>query len=354
MKKSFNIIGLMSGTSLDGLDIAFVKFDEKNNNWIFKIVKAETVNYEPVLIQKFLSAHVMSALELKYLEKEFSEFCAKAVNNFTNDISEKFDLIASHGHTVFHQPEKGMTLQIGDGELIAKRCGINVISDFRSGDVALGGQGAPLVPIGDELLFYDYDACVNLGGFSNISFKNNNKKRVAFDICPVNIVLNHLCQKIGEKYDENGKIASENIVNKTLLAELNDLDYYFKKYPKSLGREWVEKEVFPILEKYLQTDSVENIISTFTIHIAFQISENIKNFSKVLFTGGGAYNGFLIKKIEEFSSVNIVVPENKIVDFKEALIFAFLGLLRWQNKINCLASVTGAERDSCCGKISFA
>ncbi|MDY0315616.1 MAG: anhydro-N-acetylmuramic acid kinase [Bacteroidales bacterium] len=354
MHKNFNIIGLMSGSSVDGLDIALVRFEKKNTKWKFEIQKAKTVKYNLALSQKLLSAHLLPAIELKYLEKEFAEFCVKAINEFKNNISIKVDFISSHGHTVFHQPEKGISWQIGDGELIAKSCGIIVVSDFRTGDIALGGQGAPLVPIGDELLFSEFDACVNLGGFSNISFKNKENKRLAFDICPVNIVLNYLCKKIDKEFDKNGEIASKNVLNQSFLAELNNLDYYSAKYPKSLGREWVEAEIFPILEKYLQTETVENLIASFTNHVAFQISKNIKYFSKVLFTGGGAYNSFLIKKVKEFSSVDIILPKNEIIDFKEALIFAFLGLLRMQGEINCLASVTGAERDSCCGKISFA
>ncbi len=354
MNRIFNVLGLMSGTSVDGLDIALVSFENLNDKWNFKILKALTKSFPMDLQKQLLSAHLMSGLELKYLENQFSEFCASSIISFKNNISERIDLIASHGHTVFHQPEKGISLQIGNAELIAKLCEITVVSDFRTGDLALGGQGAPLVPIGDDLLFSEFDACINLGGFSNISFKNESLKRVAYDICPMNIVLNSLANKLGLDFDNKGKIAAVANVNENLISELNNLEYYSLNYPKSLAREWVEVFVNPILNKYSKTESYENLIASFTNHAATQIANNLKGFSNVLFSGGGVYNDFLIQTVRNMTKSKIIIPPNEIIDFKEALVFAFLALLRWQNKINCLASVTGAKRDSCCGKVSLA
>lgn len=352
MNEQFNIIGLMSGTSVDGLDIALCSF-KFVENWKFEILKYESVNYHNELRNLLLDAHSFSGIELKYAEIKFTTFCANNINRFKTDLNCKINLISSHGHTIFHQPSKGITVQIGNGEALAKLCGIDVVSDFRSGDVALGGQGAPLVPIGDELLFGDYEACLNIGGFSNLSYKAPNCKRIAYDISPVNIVLNKLCSKIDKLFDDRGMIAANGNIDANLLYNLNNLSYYSLPAPKSLGREWVENNVDPVLQNY-NSLSVNDIISTYTIHAAQQIALNLKGRKNVLVTGGGAHNDFLISKIREFSGTNVIVPNKNIVEFKEALVFAFLGLLRYKNEINCLASVTGAIRDSCCGKISHA
>lgn len=352
MNEQFNIIGLMSGTSVDGLDIALCSF-KFSSKWEFEILKCESVNYSDSLRNLLLDAHLLSGIELKYAENKFTKFCADCVNRFKTDLDIKINLISSHGHTVFHQPSKLMTLQIGDGEALAKLCGIDVVSDFRSGDVALGGQGAPLVPIGDELLFGNYDACLNLGGFSNLSYKMPDGKRIAYDISPLNIVLNKITSKIGKLFDDRGMIAAIGNPDAKLLHELNCLAYYSLLAPKSLGREWVEDFLNPILQNY-NSLNVNDLISTFTIHAAQQIAANLKGCENVLVTGGGAYNDFLISKIREFSNTNVIIPENNLIEFKEALVFAFLGLLRFRNENNCLASVTGASRDSCCGKISHA
>jgi anhydro-N-acetylmuramic acid kinase len=344
-------IGLMSGTSLDGLDIALCEFNFEEIHPSFRLIACESIEYPVEIREKLSVAHNESALQLRLIEIEFTNFCAEQVNKFVSNSQIKPHFIASHGHTIFHRPDKKMTLQIGDGETLAKLCGIPVVSDFRTGDVALGGQGAPLVPIGDELLFGNYDACLNLGGFSNVSFRDEKGKRIAYDISPVNIVLNKLAALAGKEYDDKGSMAAVGIVCDEMLKELNSLNYYSNSHPKSLGREWVEANVDAILYKFAELP-LNDRIATFTVHSAQQIAKNLDARKNVLVTGGGAYNEFLISKIREYCSTEVIIPDKNLIEFKEALVFAFLGALRIKGQNNCLASVTGAERDSCSGKIS--
>ncbi|MFH0864570.1 MAG: anhydro-N-acetylmuramic acid kinase [Bacteroidota bacterium] len=348
--KVYKVIGLMSGTSLDGVDIAYCEFSEHQSKWSYKIISAETYQYEDSWKKKLSDAMNSDALQFISLHKEYGSFLGKLVSNFISRNKISVDFIASHGHTIFHQPDKRLTFQIGDGSEIAAVCGLPVVYDFRSGDVALGGQGAPLVPIGDKLLFSDYDFCLNLGGFANISFDKNDK-RIAFDICPVNIILNRYANLLGKPFDEDGLIASKGHNNKVLFSELNNIEYYSLKPPKSLGREWVEKQVIPITEKF--DISIENKLRTLCEHMAWQIAcvLNSEKKGKVLVTGGGAFNKYLISGIPKFSSHEIIIPEKMTVEYKEALIFAFLGLLRMNNQVNCLASVTGAGRDHSSGAV---
>jgi anhydro-N-acetylmuramic acid kinase len=291
---------------------------------------------------------------LLFLHKEYGTYLGNQLNEFLKNQHIKPMLVASHGHTIFHQPDKKLTFQLGDGNCIAAACGITTISDFRSMDVALGGQGAPLVPIGDELLFGEYDLCLNLGGFANISFRTDHK-RIAFDICPVNFVLNLLAASLGEEYDAEGCIAAAGKIDQKLLNTLNSLEYYRTPHPKSLGREWVENHVFSALEG--SDLSIHDKMCTFVEHIALQCGNIINPASrtgmKLLVTGGGAHNDFLVKQIARHSNVHIVVPDKLTIDYKEALIFAFLGLLRLLGKVNCLSSVTGASRDSCGGVMHY-
>jgi len=343
-------IGLMSGTSLDGIDLVYVRFSADNYSE-FQIIFSETISYSKQWKELLQNAIFSSDKELQNLDKLYGNYLSDVLNTFISNYKiENIDFIASHGHTVLHQPKEGITLQIGNGEIIAKKTNQKVICDFRTQDVKLGGQGAPLVPIGDELLFSEYDFCLNLGGFSNISFKESNT-RVAFDICPVNIVLNYYANKIGLEYDESGKIASEGKVNQLLLEKLNSLDFYQQKHPKSLGLEWVQKIIFPLIES--QEKELSTILRTFVEHVAIQIGKIIKNNSSVLITGGGVFNTFLMKRIEFYANIKIEIPNNKLINFKEALIFAFLGLLRADNQINCLKSVTGASKNHSSGEIFY-
>lgn len=342
-------IGLMSGTSLDGLDICFAQFWKENSKWNFKILKAETLPYPKDLEDQLRNSIHLSSQDLLALNSGYGFYLGKAVRNFIeNNQIEKIDLIASHGHTVFHQPKRKFTLQIGDGRAIKTMTEIPVIYDFRSQDVLLGGNGAPLVPIGDEMLFSEYDACLNLGGFSNISFKINNK-RIAFDIAPVNIVLNNLAQNFNQNYDENGDLARKGSINQDVLAKLNSLEFYSQSHPKSLGIEWCNENVYPLFSGIGALD----ILATFTEHTAEQISKilNENQLKNVLFTGGGTYNQYLIERIKTKTESEIIIPEKQIIDFKEALIFAFMGVLRLNNENNVLASATGSLYNHCSGII---
>ncbi len=285
------------------------------------------------------------------LDIDYANYLAELINQFIkkNGITA-IDFVASHGHTIFHQPDEGFTLQIGNGQTISNETGLKVICDFRTQDVALGGQGAPLVPIGDSLLFSEYDYCLNLGGFANISFEKN-KERIAFDICPVNIVLNHYAKHLGFDYDKGGSIAGKGKINKKLLDKLNAISFYKAPIPKSLGYEFVMKSIFPIID--VNQIRIEDILRTFVAHIVIQITALIDTDkkSRILVTGGGVFNNFLMSELKKSSKYEIVIPSTKIVDYKEALIFALLGVLRSENQVNCLRSVTGAKRDHSSGKI---
>lgn len=343
-------IGLMSGTSLDGIDLVYVKFD-KTNYQNFQIIEAETVAYSKDWKSTLQKAINYSDEKLKTLDVNYGYLLADEILKFIKKYKlNKIDFIASHGHTVLHQPEKGITLQIGCGKTIANKTKLKVVYDFRLQDVQLGGQGAPLVPIGDELLFSNFDYCLNLGGFSNISFKQNNQ-RIAFDICPVNIVLNHYVNKLGKAFDDKGKIASTGKVNKQLLTKLNAISFYKQQPPKSLGLEWVQQNIFSLID--LQELDIPSILTTFTEHIAMQIGEVLYNNDSVLVTGGGAFNSFLMQRIQFHAKNNLNLPSKKLINFKEALIFSFLGLLKIQGKVNCLQSVTGASKNHSSGKIIY-
>lgn len=346
------IIGIMSGTSLDGLDLACVEFKQENGKINWDWVSTHFVEYPPEWIDKLRNAHLLSAVDLLKLDVEYGKYLGEKVNEFIKkDNLKNIDAISSHGHTIFHQPNKGFTLQIGSGSHIQAETNIKVICDFRSQDVALGGQGAPLVPIGDKLLFSEYDACINLGGFANISFDNDKNERIAFDICPVNFVLNFYANQLGLAFDKNGEIAKIGTIQNDLLNQLNSIDFYQQKGAKSLGREWVENEIFPLINQ--SSHEIKDIVATFTEHISIQITEilNKNNLKKTLFSGGGTLNKFLIQKIEHKTSSKIITADNQLLNYKESLIFALLGYLKINNQPNILKSVTGSKRDISSGII---
>lgn len=347
MKDSLGL-GLMSGTSLDGLDIALCQFKLIRGKLNYQIVDAQTISYPDVIQLSLKTAHQLSARDFSKLNVTYGRFLAKSCNQFIKRTKVQPQFIASHGHTIFHEPANGFTTQLGCGASLAAITGVTAICDFRSKDVALNGQGAPLVPIGDELLFGDYNACLNLGGIANISFKQK-QKRVAFDVCIANMALNYLSGKLGLSFDKGGQIARENGLDLALLDRLNQLPFYRKKGAKSLGREDFEKSILPLISNI----KVENAISTFTYHIAEQITKvlNKNEINEVICTGGGTHNQFLIELIRSKTNCNVVVPNKLIIDFKEALIFAFLGYLRLNNQINTLKSVTGALTNSIGGAV---
>jgi len=346
----YSVIGLMSGTSLDGLDIACCTFSKKEK-WEYRIERAETISYDQDWLQILQRAHELPAEELIDQHFKFGKFLGEQARTFIQRNKLNPGFISSHGHTVYHQPGKGFTFQLGAGAAIAAAAGIPVVSDFRSLDVALGGQGAPLVPVGDQLLFSDFDYCLNLGGIANISRMRNGNPH-AFDICVCNQALNYLANKLGKEYDENGELASQGKIDSVLLNLLNEIPYYQLPPPKSLGREDVERDILPLLNE--SRISTENKLRTICEHIAIQVANAIpgnKKNERLLISGGGALNSFLVSCLRSELACELEVPETAIIQFKEALVFAFLGLLRWRNEINCLASVTGASRDSVSGSI---
>ncbi len=334
------VIGLMSGTSLDGLDLCCVTFRYDKGNWEYDIIKAEDESYPDEIKQKLANAQNMSALEYALFNSDYGIYLGQRVKAFIDRNGLKPDLIASHGHTIFHQPGIRFTAQIGSGAGIAAETEVDCVCDFRTTDVALHGQGAPLVPIGDRALFAKYDYCLNMGGFSNISF-DSGEYRSAYDISPVNYVMNHYTRTIGLDYDKDGEMARSGKVCEELLSALNALEFYSMKGPKSLGREWVENEVIPLIDSYELT--IEDKLCTFCEHVAIQIGSHIKG-GKVLLTGGGALNKYLVERMSERApQCEYVVPDKMTINFKEALIFAFLGMLYMCDVPNCLASVTGAK-----------
>lgn len=345
----YKAIGLMSGTSFDGLDLAYCRF-RKESVWQAEIVHATTIPYSNKWVSKLSSMANQNAMGLAHDHVEYGHFLGKAVRDFMKQLELQPDFICSHGHTIFHQPDKGFTLQVGDGNAIASETCLPVICDFRSLDVALGGQGAPLVPVGDRLLFGQYDYCLNIGGIANISYELN-EQRIAFDICPANMILNYLSGKMGLPYDLDGKIAASGNVDQSLLTHLNQLNYYGIKGVKTLGKEWFDENVLPALEN--RKLRIPDLMATAVEHIAMQIGQVLSNKKnhKILVTGGGALNKFLVQRMKEHTSTQLYIPDEQLVQFKEALIFAFLGVLRWRGEINCYASVTGASRDSSCGVI---
>lgn len=344
----YRAIGLMSGTSLDGVDIAFVEL-KISNSWSFSMGPCETIPYNNYWSDILQNLHKKEPLYIKQIDQEYGKYLADITLRFINKNKLSVDLISSHGHTIFHEPKKGITKQIGDGHIMAQRLKKNVVFDFRTLDVSLGGQGAPLVPVGDELLFSEYDYCLNLGGFSNISYTQNNQ-RLAFDISPVNIVLNKLANRFGVAYDKEGNISKSGSINNTLLNQLNALPYYSNSHPKSLGHEWINEFIWPIIEPL--NEKTEDLMRTFTEHIAIQIGEKLKK-GQCLTTGGGCHNLFLMERIQSLSNSRLIKPEDNIIDFKEALIFALLGVLKQREEINTLKSVTGSKRDSSGGTLIY-
>jgi anhydro-N-acetylmuramic acid kinase len=338
----------MSGTSLDGLDIAYCHFIQQEKGWKFAILNATTLKYSKQWTQRLSSAQLLSGEELIALDMEYGALLGKACNDFIKKYKIKADFVASHGHTIFHQPKKGFTYQIGNGNALYAGCGVPVIYDFRALDVQLGGEGAPLVPIGDKFLFSEYDVCLNLGGIANLSMDIKGK-RVAYDVCFINMGLNYLMASIGKSFDEGGQLSSSGSVDGPTLKKLDKVNESFRKKRPSLGREIFEKQIQPILDA--TGISLADKLRTFTESAAKEIASAIvsnKNNAKVLCTGGGTFNSFFVSCLLEHCGDNaaLIIPDEHIVKFKEALVFALLGILRVQRKPNCLKSVTGASRDN--------
>jgi len=354
MKNSYIVVGMMSGTSLDGLDMACCEFVKDESKWTYELLATDSIHYNSDCYHKLKEAIHLPKADIDSLDQLYGKWLGERVNEFIHNHKLEVDAIASHGHTVFHQPAVGITVQVGSGQQIANITGKKVICDFRKRDVSLGGQGAPLVPIGDELLFGHYAACLNMGGIANISY-NLMGDRIAFDIVMANMLLNYLSEQLNKPYDESGLIARSGTVNKDLLEALNNLAYYKLPYPKSTGYEWFLSEVKPIIDN--SDISIKDKLATSVEHEAKQIGnvlqQHIEVTGDVLVTGGGAFNTFFIDRLKSYTPahLNIIVPDNQLILFKEALVFAFLGVLRLRQEKNCLRTVTGASCDSCGGDV---
>jgi anhydro-N-acetylmuramic acid kinase len=357
----YHAIGLMSGSSLDGLDIAYCKFEVADSKWTFRILKTEVIEYPEDWIRDIKALPASDAKTLCETHARLGNYFGERVNEFINknSLQGKVDLIASHGHTIFHFPAKKFTVQIADGAAIAAHGHVPVVCDFRTSDIAYGGQGTPIVPIGDKLLFSSYRFCLNIGGIANISCKTRDSI-VAFDICAANQILNMLANQQGKEYDANGDIARTGNVHNDLLLKLNTLEYYSQAYPKSLDNSFSREVVWPVLEG--TSISIENKMRTYIEHIAIQVANHIsaiaekekmevKPDDKILATGGGAFNTFLIERIEAKSKIAVELPDNETIKFKEALVIALMGVLRMRNEVNVLKSVTGASQDSIGGSV---
>ncbi|WP_345166479.1 anhydro-N-acetylmuramic acid kinase [Nibribacter koreensis] len=352
---TYHVIGIMSGTSLDGVDLAYCRFTYNEKNWIYKILNTETLPYTDVWLKRLSTLTEASAAEIIATDRAYGRYLGELVKNFVEANKLSVDFVSSHGHTIFHQPQLDITFQVGSGAYLAAAAGLPVVCDFRTLDIALGGQGAPLVPIGDKLLFSDYDFCLNLGGISNIS-QEGLDRRVAFDISCCNMLLNPLAEELGFAYDRNGELARQGQFQPDLFEKLNEASYFSAAYPKSIGKEWADENSLKVLSH--SKASTQDKLNTACHHIGYQVAQSVKQHAsqahgRLLLTGGGAFNGFLVEQIQHYlgPEFEVVVPEPELVNFKEALIFAFLGVLRWRQETNCLKSVTGASQDNCGGAI---
>lgn len=360
---TYKVLGLMSGSSLDGLDLIFVHFQEQAGKWSVEVKATACYPYSPEWRQRLKAAPALSALDYCLLHSRYGHFLGQQVNRFTeeNQLHLQIDLIASHGHTSFHLPGQGMTAQLGDGAAIAAETGVAVVSDLRNIDVALGGEGAPIVPLGEKLLFPEYKWFLNIGGIANISFHSSHQV-IAFDVCPANGVLDTLAGLLNIPYDAGGQLAENGACNGALLQQLNAGEYYSRRWPKSLNNEYGTEHILPVIQGY--SLPVEDKLNTYVNHIAEQVKRVVQLLSeeqngheipdKLLVTGGGAFNTFLVSCMREKLKplgIEPVVPDPRIVAYKEALIMALLGVLRWRENHTTLATVTGARRDSIGGAL---
>lgn len=337
----------MSGTSADGIDFALTELSGEGERITHRVLAAETVGYSNLWLAQLRESEQCSAVRLAELHALYGKHTGEEARRFLQRHNVQADALAMHGHTLFHQPQRGFTFQLGSGAAAAAATGLVTVCDFRSTDVALGGQGAPLVPVGDRLLYPEADACLNLGGFANASYETG-AGRIAFDICAVNYVLNKLAQRLGKAYDESGKLARSGKLIEPLFEQLEQLAWYTLPPPKSLGREWVEAEIFPLLTENF---TPEDLLRTFTEHTASQLSAVCKNKGKVLITGGGTHNTYLLERCRHFGFTKQLIPQKQTIDFKEAVVFALLGWLRLQQLPNALGSVTGASKNSSGGAV---
>ncbi|MEO9482672.1 MAG: anhydro-N-acetylmuramic acid kinase [Ekhidna sp.] len=342
-KTSYSVIGAMAGSSMDGLDLAHAVFEKKDEGWTYQLLKCETVEYSNKFYDLLKQSPTQNIDAQSRLDIAFGEWIAQSINDFKHDILS-IDLLGVHGHTVVHDPQKKVSWQLGNGGSIAKATGIPTVTDFRSEDVKNGGQGAPLVPIGDFLLFKGYDACLNLGGIANISLK---QKKTAWDICPCNQVLNFFAEKIGQPYDRDGLGARAGSFDENFYDKIVSLDYFSQMAPKSLANNFIDETILKGVDPLDGLHTYSKIISE---QIQKELPDSIN--SQLLITGGGAFNVYLIDLIKDkLKGWTVSVPDEKMVSFKEALVFAFLALKRLKNEINTHSSVTGSSKDISSGVI---
>ncbi len=354
--RKYNIVGVMSGTSMDGLDLAHVSLTEREDGkWDYSINEDITIEYGEKWRLRLSKLRHQNSMIFHKTDRFYGQFIGENIRQFLDDNNLEADLVASHGHTVFHQPENNITVQIGDGNSITAFTGLPVVTNFRAIDVILGGEGAPLVGIADELLFGEYDMCLNLGGFANIS-GNKNDQRIAYDVCPCNIILNRIAREFEQEYDKDGEIAERGEVDYDLLGDLNAVEYYSYEPPKSLGREWISTHFWANVRA--SEISKEDKMKTLVDHIAQQIGNSIEDIcsgeasgKRIYITGGGAFNKTLISHIRTHTLAEVIVPDDSVVNYKEALAFGLLGILRVQNKTNVIAAATGAKSDSVSGSL---
>ena len=357
----------MSGSSLDGLDIACCRFELRLQEpapeavgW--ELLEAETLEYSTSWKERLATLPDANALSLALAHAQFGAYLGQLTNQFLESHPFEPDFIASHGHTLFHHPEQGSSFQLGDGASIAAITGYPAIDNFRMQDVALGGQGAPIAPIADQLLFPEYDFMLNLGGIANFSCKANGHY-IAFDSIGANQLLNALAALVGKEYDAGGQLAASGKLVPALLEQGQQLSYFQQPYPKSLGNHWVQREMLPIYLNY--PASVEDKLFTACYHIGQQIAQDISKAIqhekmpsrpyRMLVTGGGAFNTFLVNQIQnacrEAALLEIDVPPKEIVAFKEAILMALMGVLRTTGLPNCLPTVTNARQAAIGGAI---
>jgi anhydro-N-acetylmuramic acid kinase len=354
--RTYKVVGVMSGTSMDGIDLAHCELSKNDaGEWSYTINASTTISYDDTWRLRLSKLRNQNALNVHKSDRYYGEYIGGLINSFLLENGLEADLIGSHGHTIFHQPEQNITYQIGSGSAISAVTGIPVVSNFRAIDVSKNGEGAPISGIGDNILFGEYDLCLNLGGFANLSTTVDGEP-IAYDVCPCNILLNRIAREFGKEYDEDGKIAEQGHIDYDLLGDLNNIEYYDLPYPKSLGREWINQNFwFRVRESRA---GKEDRMKTLCDHIGEQIGNNIESLledsssSKVLVTGGGAFNSVLVDHLRTHTDAEIVIPEKELISYKEALIFALMAVMRVNNEPNILKTYTGANSDSIAGELS--
>lgn len=353
----YQVIGTMSGSSMDGLDIAHCTFEEVAGKWSYVINHATCIPFTEEWLDKLGRVTQMGGKELLLTHTAFGQWMGQEILKFihTHQLDHRVHLIASHGHTVFHEPKQGMTFQMGDGASIAAVVKLPVITDLRNLDVALGGQGAPIVPIGEKLLWEPIRYFLNIGGICNIT-KKQDEQVIAFDVCPANRVLNTLAQTKGQAYDNKGELSAKGSIHQELLDALNEQSYYQLSPPKSLANEFGAEVLMKIIDGY--SISIEDKLRTMVEHIAIQVANVLDNDGvseeQLLVTGGGALNDFLIKTLQEkltTKQIKVIVPDEDLIGYKEAVVMALIGILRWREEANVLSSVTGARESSIGGAL---